>query len=937
MADGTMYALGALLILSAFGAAAASSNHIVQLAGELQICNVPNPSSPASAFDITQSTPNANGDYWRRYSCKQACANWRECQVAAYTAGGSALLEAGEARQAVSFVVDGMGGHLAYSTRQSGDKTVLLHTGIGGASYMQGLASQIESASDTKVAMVRWESGFNSWGWYTRTSAPATRVPAVNRRVASLIAWIHENLAGAGGLGTVGCSMGTQATFGAVYWHDVDEAVDYQLMVGGPPLWDINAGCGRRSYSSGYCDVDASRACTSDADCAALSSRSRCAKPGPIPLASLYESVINHVHATSTCSVATAGSTPGTIAAFDESGLGFTAGDWDFDHPIDFQMDIWGPDGDSRWAMADAMLVFNSVRSAAGHPKRWNTTPDANHCAAIGNGRAFALLADGWLNATPSGGNDDGDRPPDEPNEPPEPIGQFDALLLDPGDAADLSVVDRFDDEGALSFSARSSDETVALARIDGNVLRVTGVAPGVATVTVTATDADGLAASSSFDVSVGLVVSIATPVLAVREGERARLRLTLSRAAASALPLSWRIAGDDVAATADADAHDVAATEGAVVVAAGATEAVIDVEIVDDAAIEPAQEFLTVALVPSEAADYAIHAGSAVVEIQEGVCDRTPQLRDALRSGRDCWLPTVSDLAARRFLHLNRRGIVSLQAADLQGLPDLRLLQLKANRLAELPQGLFAGVGALRELDLRDNPGSPFAFALRLDRVDAAAWAPGPAELQASVRPGAPFDVVAQLAATGAELSAPSALVAAGQVAGNRLRVTPTGAGAARLDLAAPISAPTTLCSTNRSDRYPCFQGIAVQAAVPLFLFKPPPMPTAAAPNLALTANGAEARLAFAELFAAGETLSFSADSNAPNLVRPHVVGSHLVLEANADGEEGTAIITLTATDEAGQSATVELTIVVEAAPLGLLRGWRLGWLESTPEGEEQ
>ena len=936
MADGTVYALGALLILSAVGAAAASSDHIVQLAGELQICNVPNPSSPASAFDITQSTPNA-GDYWRRYTCKQACANWRECQVAAYTAGGSALLEAGEARQAVSFVVDGMGGHLAYSTRQSGDKTVLLHTGIGGASYMLSLASQIESASDAKVAMVRWESGFNSWGWYTRTSAPATRVPAVNRRVASLVAWIHENLAGAGGLGTVGCSMGTQATFGAVYWHDVDEVVDYQLMVGGPPLWDINAGCGRRSYSSGHCDVDASRACTSNADCAALSSRSRCAKPGPIPLASLYESVINHVHATSTCKVATASSTSGTIAAFDESGLGFTAGDWDIDHPIDFQMDIWGPDGDSRWAMADAMLVFNSVRSAAGHPKRWNTTPDANHCGAVGNGRAFALLADGWLNAA-SGGNGDGDEPNEPvPNEPPAPIRQFDALQLDPGDTADLSVADRFDDEGALAFSARSSDQTVALARIDGDVLRVTGVAPGVATVTVTATDAEGLAASSSFDVSVGLIVSIATPALSVREGERARLGLTLSRAAASALPLSWRIVGDDEPATADADVRDVAPTEGTVVVAAGATEAVIDIEIVDDASIEPAQEFFTVALAPPEAEDYAIQAATAVVEIREGVCDRTPQLRDALGRGRNCWLPTVDDLAARRSLHLNGRAIVSLQAADLQGLPDLRLLQLKDNRLAELPPGLFAGVGALRELDLRDNPGSPFAFTLRFDRIDAAQWAPEPAELRASVRLGAPFDMVAQLAATGAELSARSALVAAGQVAGASLRVTPTSTGAARLDLAAPISVPTSLCSTNRSDRYPCFQGIAVQAALPLFLFQPPPMPTAAAPNVVLTANGAEARLALAELFAAGETLSFSADSDAPDLVRPHVADSHLVLEANADGEEGTAIITVTATDETGQSATLELTIVVEAAALRLLRGWRLGWLVNTSESEKQ
>ena len=437
-------AAAVLPALTGIGEALANTGQISQLAGNLQICTVPNPQSPSSAFNISRSAPDANGDYWVAYSCREACANWRQCQVPAYTRGGSALMEGDAPKQAVAFVVDGMGGHLAFTTRQGGSKTVLLHTGTGGTNYMQSLSSQIEGAADAKVVMVRWESGFSGWGWFTRTSAPAARVPNLTRRVASMIAWVHEHLAGAADFGTVGCSMGTQATLGAVYWHDVDPVVDYQLMVGGPGLWDINSGCGRRIYPSGYCDLDARQACSSNAHCAHLSARSRCTIPGPIPLAWLYEQVVNHVHATQACDVSAADGSTGIHAPFDESGFAFTTGDWDFDHPIDFQMDIWGSDGDRRWAMGDAMRVFNSITSAAGHEKRWNTTPDSGHCAAIGNGRALQLLMSG-MNL----GN----------NPPPPPVARSWALPLvmsdsNPSRKGFVRIINRSDRAGTVTIHA---------------------------------------------------------------------------------------------------------------------------------------------------------------------------------------------------------------------------------------------------------------------------------------------------------------------------------------------------------------------------------------------------------------------------------------------------------------------------------------------------
>ena len=389
-------AAAVLPALAGIGGAAADTDHVRRLAGDLQICTTPDPQNPVSAFNVSRSAPDADGDYWVAYRCREACPSWRQCQTPAYTGGGQALMEGDAPKQAVAFVVDGMGGHLAFTTRQGGGKTVLLHDGIGGARYMQNLSGQIEDAADAKVVMVRWEPGFSDWGWFTRTSAPAARVPDLTRRVAAVIAWVHEELAGEADFGTVGCSMGTQATLGAVYWHDVDPVVDYQLMVGGPALWDVNSGCGRRIHSSGYCDLDARQACRSDAQCAPLSPRSRCTLPGPIPLAWLYEQVVNHVHATQACAVSAAADGGADVhAPFDESSFAFTAGDWDFDHPIDFQMDVWGPQGDGKWGMGDAMRVFHSITSAAGHEKRWNTTRDSGHCAAIGDGRALRLLMSG--------------------------------------------------------------------------------------------------------------------------------------------------------------------------------------------------------------------------------------------------------------------------------------------------------------------------------------------------------------------------------------------------------------------------------------------------------------------------------------------------------------------------------------------------------------
>ena len=122
-----------------------------------------------------------------------------------------------------------------------------------------------------------------------------------------------------------------------------------------------------------------------------------------------------------------------------------------------------------------------------------------------------------------------------------------------------------------------------------------------------------------------------------------------------------------------------------------------------------------------------------------DGICGRTPQVRDALLaeiSGvSDCADVTATHLAAiSGNLGLNDTGITALAAGDFAGLTALERLNLSFNELTTLDAGVFAGLTALERLylddndlttlsddvfeeltaltrlDLRDNPGAPFA-----------------------------------------------------------------------------------------------------------------------------------------------------------------------------------------------------------------------------------
>ena len=380
------------------------------LAAAITVCTVPDPQLPSSAFEIFESPTDETGDYWVRYTCKQVCDDWRTCQVPAYSDDNGEAIMHGRApdrpKQALAFVIDGMGGHLVFS--EDGEKTVFIHAGAGGTRYYTPVADSLERQSNARTAMVRWEKGYVGnvvrppfpapvqWGWYSRTGEQGTTFQAQSRRVASLMAWVHENLSAGNPLGTMGCSMGTNATFMPVLWHGLDPIVDYQLFVGGPNMWDLNAQCGRRQYADGHCDLDGVTACTTDADCAAAGAH--CSKPGPYDnINVVYDQFANHVHGTKNCEILAAGPDSAPEPLFDASSMGFVeGGDWNVDHRVDFLVNLGretneqGIGGDEHWALGDFMYVYAKIEPAEN--KAWHAYPDSNHCDAMTSGPAVDLV-----------------------------------------------------------------------------------------------------------------------------------------------------------------------------------------------------------------------------------------------------------------------------------------------------------------------------------------------------------------------------------------------------------------------------------------------------------------------------------------------------------------------------------------------------------------
>ena len=189
-----------------------------------------------------------------------------------------------------------------------------------------------------------------------------------------------------------------------------------------------------------------------------------------------------------------------------------------------------------------------------------------------------------------------------------------------------------------------------------------------------------------------------------------------------SAISVRYTLGVDGDPVTSDADGSDYTdGGEGAVEIAAGASSAAIEIAINDDDEIEPAREVFTVTLdAPGDDAGYGLGVvASAAVTIEEGVCDRTPQVGDEIvqQAGvGECSEVEDRHLASIHGLDLcfpkaEWKGcareddpITVLREGDFLGFAALEWLNLGGNDLTALPEGVFSGLSRLGKLDLSLN-----------------------------------------------------------------------------------------------------------------------------------------------------------------------------------------------------------------------------------------
>ncbi|HEY1558259.1 MAG TPA: hypothetical protein VGF94_25710, partial [Kofleriaceae bacterium] len=360
---------------------------------ELQFCAVADPTNLDAAFATT-----TDGQYVH-YACATPCAgDWTTCTFGWVAPAGTPVTSArgGLQLQGLAFVVDGMGAHFAFTP--DGDDVVVTHAGAGGVTTVNKLDHYVQLASTLKTVSIGWEpgtmviqAGNGGGGWFTRQDATPTTVHDLTARPAAALAWVKANLAAAHALGTVGGSMGTAATFGAHVWQGLDSILDYQMLIGGPGFWDVNAGCGRVHVAAGHCDADAtpctgnamSRFGNDDPACPGGDATNSCrvatvmapVTGGTSPTGSAYDDIINYVGVTTACAPLT---TDSRDPSLDASSLATTVTSWSFHGKIEFTADEGGvqpPDADQGMGEGHMLDIYSQIQSA----KAWYDYDGQHH------------------------------------------------------------------------------------------------------------------------------------------------------------------------------------------------------------------------------------------------------------------------------------------------------------------------------------------------------------------------------------------------------------------------------------------------------------------------------------------------------------------------------------------------------------------------------
>ena len=120
-----------------------------------------------------------------------------------------------------------------------------------------------------------------------------------------------------------------------------------------------------------------------------------------------------------------------------------------------------------------------------------------------------------------------------------------------------------------------------------------------------------------------------------------------------------------------------------------------------------------------------------AHADVGTPICDRTPQVRDAIVAAVQQLYPSVAACKDLTEAHLTKvatlsmqdKDISTLQSGDFKGLPKLLLINLNANDMTSVPEDVFKGIPKFETLSIAGNdlasiPDGVFTGVTRLKRI---------------------------------------------------------------------------------------------------------------------------------------------------------------------------------------------------------------------------
>ena len=249
-------------------------------------------------------------------------------------------------------------------------------------------------------------------------------------------------------------------------------------------------------------------------------------------------------------------------------------------------------------------------------------------------------------------------------NQPPLSVSAIPDQKLEEKESVRFALSAYFTDPdgGALTYEATTSDIDLATASVSSDTLTIVAVAPGSPIVTVTARDSQAQSAQQRVRITITPRiprVGFETPLATAPEGGVVVLEVSIDEPPATSLLVHFKIGVDNDPSTHDADNLDHAGGDrGRVVIPSGETNARIEIPIRDDQQIEPAREVFTITLEESHAgAEHVVgDVRTATAIIAEGVCDRTPVIRDYILAdigAADCTAVTQDGLADVLWIHI--------------------------------------------------------------------------------------------------------------------------------------------------------------------------------------------------------------------------------------------------------------------------------------------